>query len=496
MGHTAPMKTPDNSDKARLKRIAHEAMNARDLLPQYGRRVLAEVKEIQPFAAGADDRRDMRALPWVSIDNDDSEDLDQITAAGETSAEGTRIFVGIADVDALVDLDGAIDAHAEYNTTSVYTAGQVFAMIPPRLCYDLTSLNEAEERPAMVVEMLIAPDGTIAEAEIYPALVRNQAKLAYDPVGAWLADEGPAPAALAKDEDLAENVRRQDGIAQQLREVRQEHGALELHTIEARPTFAGEQIAELAIDRKNRAKELIENLMIAANVVTANFMKARELPSLRRVVRVPKRWERIVEVAAAHGFELPTKPDPQSLGEFLKAERRRDPLRFPDLSLTVIKLLGSGEYVVEHPGEEPIGHFGLAERNYTHATAPNRRFPDLITQRLIKSALNGSAAPYDRNRLTELARHCTIKEDDAGKVERQVAKSAAALLLERRIGERFAALVTGAAQKGTWVRLLDPPVEGMLVRGREAVDVGDRIEVELVRTDVERGHIDFHRVSS
>ena len=489
------MNNPQDSDKARLQRIAQKAMLARDLLPKYDRRVLAEAKRMRPFAAAAgEDRRDLRALPWASIDNDDSEDLDQITAAGETSAGGTRVLVAIADVDALVHPDSAIDAHAGHNTTSVYTAGQVFSMLPPRLSYDLTSLNEGEDRPAMVVEMLVTPEGVMAKTDIYPALVRNKAKLAYDAVGAWLAGEGPAPAALAADEELAANVRRQDEIAQRFREVRQEHGALELHTIEARPAFEGGQIAELAIDRKNRAKELIENLMIAANVATANFLKTRERPSLRRVVRVPKRWERIVEVAAAQGFELPQKPDPHALGVFLKQERRRDPLRFPDLSLTVIKLLGSGEYVVERPGGEAIGHFGLAERNYTHSTAPNRRYPDLITQRLLKSALKKSASPYKVATLEDQARHCTTKEDDAGKVERQVAKSAAALLLDRRIGERFEALVTGAAQKGTWVRLLDPPVEGMLVRGAEKVDVGDRIDVELMRTDVERGHIDFRRV--
>ncbi len=324
--------------------------------------------------------------------------------------------------------------------------------------------------------------------------MRNRAKLAYNSVAAWLEGKGPLPGPAAAVEGLDANLRIQDLVAQKLKSFRHEHGALDLETIEARPVFEGEEIRDLQAEGKNRAKELIEDFMIAANGVTARFLVARKFPSLRRVVRSPKRWERIVEVASPFGVRLPSTPDPKALAEFLAVRKAADPLRFPDLSLTIIKLMGAGEYVVEFPDEAAPGHFGLAVRDYTHSTAPNRRYPDLITQRLLKAALSGSPPPYGREELTELARHCTEKEDDANKVERQVGKSAAALLLESRIGERFDSIVTGASEKGTWVRLLAPPVEGRLTHGYEGIDVGHKIRVQLVHTDVERGHIDFKRV--
>jgi exoribonuclease-2 len=489
------MDTDAGRQRSTLRRIAHRAMIERGLLPDFSRAALAELDGIRASSAGGSGGpRDMRNLPWASIDNDDSRDLDQLTVA-ETMPEGAvRIFVAIADVDAIVKQGSAIDDHARHNTTSVYTAAEIFPLLPEKLSTDLTSLGYREDRPAIVIEMVFAEDGSLRSSDLYGATVRNSAKLAYNSVAEWLEGKGSAPDSIAAVEGLAENLRLQDRAAQRLKAFRHEHGALDLETIEARPVFDGDVIRDLEAERRNRAKELIEDFMIAANGVTARYLNARKYPSLRRVVRSPKRWERIVEVASRYGATLPPEPDPRALGRFLAERKAADPLRFPDLSLTIIKLMGAGEYVPEFPEETAPGHFGLAVRDYTHSTAPNRRYPDLITQRLLKSAITGSPMPYGRDELTELARHCTEKEDDANKVERLVGKSAAAMLLESRIGERFDAIVTGASEKGTWVRLLHPPVEGRLIHGFEGANVGDRLRVQLVHTDVERGYIDFKRV--
>jgi VacB/RNase II family 3'-5' exoribonuclease len=489
------MDTEVNRQRSTLRRIARRAMIERGLLPEFSHAALAELNGIRAYAAGSSVcPRDMRNLLWASIDNDDSRDLDQLTVA-ETMPEGAvKILVAIADVDAIVRQGMAIDDHARQNTTSVYTAAEIFPMLPEKLSTDLTSLGFREDRPAIVVEMVFGEEGSLRSSDLYGATVRNHAKLAYNSVASWLEGGGPAPGPIAAVEGLAENLRIQDRVAQQLKAFRHEHGALDLETIEARPVFDGDVIRDLEAERRNRAKELIEDFMIAANGVTARYLNARKVPSLRRVVRSPKRWERIVEVASGYGAMLPPEPDPSALAQFLAGRRAADPLRFPDLSLTIIKLMGAGEYVPQFPEETAPGHFGLAVRDYTHSTAPNRRYPDLITQRLLKAAITGSPMPYGRDELTELGRHCTEKEDDANKVERLVRKSAAAMLLAPRTGERFDAIVTGAADKGTWVRLLHLPVEGRLIRGFEGADVGERLRVQLVHTDVERGHIDFQRV--
>ena len=489
------MDTDAGRQRSTLRRIAHRAMIERGLLPDFSRAALAEVDDIRATPAGiSGGPRDMRNLPWASIDNDDSRDLDQLTVAGTMPEGAVRILVAIADVDAIVKQGSAIDDHARHNTTSVYTAAETFPMLPERLSTDLTSLGYREDRPAIVVEMVFGEDGALRSSDLYGATVRNSAKLAYNSVAAWLEGKGPAPDPIAGVEGLAGNLRVQDRVAQRMKAFRHEHGALDLETIEARPVFDGEEIRDLEAERRNRAKELIEDFMIAANGVTARYLKARKYPSLRRVVRSPKRWERIVEVASRYGATLPPEPDPKALGRFLAGRKAADPLRFPDLSLTIIKLMGAGEYVPEFPEETAPGHFGLAVRDYTHSTAPNRRYPDLITQRLLKAAITGSPMPYGRDELTELGRHCTDKEDDANKVERLVGKSAAAMLLAPRTGERFDSIVTGASEKGTWVRLLHPPVEGKLIHGVEGANVGDRLRVQLVHTDVERGYIDFKRI--
>ena len=491
-----PMDMPLQTATDELRLIAKRVMRERGLLPDFSRAVRAETDAIPgPATADGASIRDLRDLPWASIDNDDSRDLDQLTVA-RTGSDGTvTVFVAVADVDALVGAGSAIDDHARINTTSVYTAAQVFPMLPEKLSTDLTSLGESEERLAVVVEMTVAADGAIPASDLYRAQVRNRAKLAYNGVSAWLEGGAPPPPKLAAVSGLDANLRLQDRVAKTLKRVRHRRGALCLETLEARAVFTEDGVlTDLRPDEKNRARELIEDFMIAANGVTARFLARNGYASLRRILRSPERWERIVALAVSLGEHLPDIPDAVALDAFLAKRRDAEPTTFPDLSLTVVKLLGKGEYVLERPNERGAGHFGLAVRDYTHATAPNRRFPDLVVQRLLKAALEGDRTPYPDEELAALAQHCTEQEDNAAKVERHVRKSAAALLLERRVGERFDGIVTGASEKGTWVRIASPMVEGRVVRGFEGLDVGDTVKVELVHTDAARGYIDFARV--
>ncbi len=497
------MNTEDQHHRAILQSIAQRAMLERGLLPDFSAQALAELDRLQVSAGVTDNLgansaalRDLRDLLWTSIDNDDSRDLDQLTVAEAMPGDDVKILVAVADVDALVKNGSAIDEHARHNTTSVYTAAKIFSMLPEKLSTDLTSLNFNEDRLALVVEMVMGMDGTPETSDIYQARVRNQAKLAYDSLAAWLEGDSSEPEAVAAVKGLAENLRLQDQTAQSMKNLRHVHGALSLQTLESKPVFDGNQLRELQVEEKNRAKELIEDFMIAANSVTAEYLSSRKFPSIRRVVRTPKRWDRIVEVAEEHGGKLPGTPDSKALEAFLTEAKAADPLRFPDLSLAVIKLLGPGEYLAELPGDTAPGHFGLAVKDYAHSTAPNRRYTDLVTQRLLRAALAGRPSPYDYEALEVLAKHCTEAEDAANKVERQVGKSAAALLLEARVGEQFDAIVTGASAKGTWVRLLTVPVEGRLVHGFEGMDVGHRMRVELSFVDVEQGFIDFKRVGT
>ena len=460
------------------------------LLPDFSIEALTELDQLHEAVFSnqtlPDGIRDMRNLLWASIDNDDSRDLDQLTVAEQTSPDKVTIFIAIADVDLFIKNGSAIDQHARINTTSVYTAAEIFPMLPERISTDLTSLNFDEDRLAIVIEIVVNADGSLADLKIYKAWVHNHAKLAYNSVAAWLENTGEIPEAIAGVKGLAEKSQLQDRVAQKLKNFRHINGALSLETIEAKPVFDGDQIRSLEIEEKNRAKELIEDFMIAANGVVARYLSAKKSPSIRRVVRTPKRWERIVEIAADHNFQLPDAPDSKALEDFLVQQKTADPLRFPDLSLSIIKLLGAGEYIAEFPNGNIPGHFGLAVLDYAHSTAPNRRYTDLITQRLVKAALSGTPAPYKKEELDELAAHCTTTENSVNKVERQVEKSAAALLLESRIGEQFDSIVTGAADKGTWVRLINVPVEGKLVQGFEGVDVGDRVRVQLLSVDVEK----------
>jgi len=431
---------------------------------------------------------------WCSVDNADSLDLDQLSYAEQLPENKVRLFIAIADVDALVVAQSNIDNHAGKNTTSVYTVAQIFPMLPEKLSTDLTSLRFNEDRCAIVVEMVVGDEGAVEQSDVYSAIVLNRAKLDYMSLGSWLEGTGPIPSEITKVGGLAENIKLQDRVAQKMKELRYVHGALNFETIEARPVFDGDALSEMRVEKKNRAKDLIEDFMIASNGATARFLAGKQFPSLRRVVRIPKQWDRIVELASEHGFSLPAKADSKSLSEYLKFFNQKDPLHFADMSLSVLKLLGSGEYVLETPGSSPEGHFGLAVKDYTHSTAPNRRFPDLVTQRLLKSAISGKTVPYSMNQLEQIANQCTVKEDDVKKVERQVEKSANAMLMESRIGEEFEAIVSGASPKGTWIRLFHPHVEGKLVKGYRGLKVGQKLKARLIQINVGAGFIDFELV--
>ena len=486
------MKHTLSNHRANLSTIASWAMYSRGLEPEYPDAVLKQVSKFTGPAVEDDSSiRDMTQLPWCSIDNDDSRDLDQLTAIESMGKGSVRVFVAVADVDGLIKKGSPVDEHARLNTTSVYTSARVFSMLPERLCTDLTSLNQNENRLAVVTEMTFSEDAILVESTIYRAIVRNKAKLAYDAVSAWIEGEGDLPEPAKKVAGMNTQLRMQDEIAQKLRVLRRAQGSLEFETFQPRALFDGDRITDIRQQPQNRARQLIEELMIATNGCTARFLAAQGSASMRRVVRSPERWLRIVEIAQSYGSSLPSRPDGQALEAFLAEQHRIDPLRFPDLSLVIVKLMGSGEYVVERPHGPPIGHFGLAVQDYMHSTAPNRRYPDLITLRLLKAALAGANSPYSDFELDALAAHCTAQEDAAQKVERQVRKSEAALLLHDRVGQRFDGLITGNGDKGTWVRIFTPPAEGRLKGEIPSLKVGQKVRVRLVSTSVERGFVDF-----
>ncbi|MEZ5607037.1 MAG: RNB domain-containing ribonuclease [Burkholderiaceae bacterium] len=480
--------------KEELAELAVAAMRERGLQPEFSGAALQQLASIDaPGPADGPDTIDLTGLPWCSIDNDDSRDLDQLTVC-EVLADGSvKIRVAIADVDGLVEKDTPIDRHAQINTTSVYTSARIFPMLPEKLSTDLTSLNPAVDRGATVTEMVFAPDGELLRSHIQRARVRNQAQLAYDAVSAWLTGDGPLPEAAERVPGLDQQLRTQDSVAQQLRARRREQGALEFQTLQPRAEFDGDRVIAIRQQEQNRARQIIEEFMVATNGVAARYLAGKRRAAIRRVVRSPERWARIAELAAERGTTLPPDPDSSALEQFLAAERRRDPLRFPDLSLTIVKLMGRGEYVVERPGGPAIGHFGLAVRDYSHSTAPNRRYPDLITSRLIKAALADRKAPYSHTELEMLANHCTRQEDAANKVERQLRKSEAAMLLEGRIGEVFDGVVTGQSKGNTWLRIFEPPADGKLLPSRD-LRVGDKLRARLVDTNVTRGFIDFEQI--
>jgi VacB/RNase II family 3'-5' exoribonuclease len=474
-----------------LDALAKNAMLERGFLPDFSPAVEQEIGTLSEpaFPLPHLDAKDLRKFLWFSLDNDDSRDLDQLTYAEKLPGDGHKVYVAVACVDLLVKKNDPIDDHAANNTTSIYTPTKIFPMLPERLSTDLTSLNADEDRLAIVFEGILTTEGVIQDYQIYLAYVRNYAKLAYDSTSEWLDSGGTKTFSSVAGMD--EQIRLQDTIAQILAQLRHVQGALSLETIEPHTVLSDGVPVSIDLLPKNRGRFLIENFMIVANTISARFAEANHLAYLRRVVVVPKRWDKIVQVASEHGVQLPKNPDSIALEKFLVEQKEKNPVVFPDLSLTIIKLLGSGEYRVFTPGTESPGHFGLALRDYTHSTAPNRRFPDLIVQRILLSFLQKKEMPYSQKELENLAAHCTQKEDDADKVERRMRKSAAALVLSNSIGKEYDAIVTGTGDKGTWVRVLSPPVDGKLVKGIDSVDVGDRVKVKLLHTDVVNGFIDF-----
>jgi exoribonuclease-2 len=440
--------------------------------------------------------RDLREILWSSIDNSESRDLDQVEYVERLPGNRLRLLVGIADVDAYVPKGSVIDLHAFVNTVSVYTPALVFPMLPEQLSTDKTSLLEGQDRPAVVIELIITGEGTVSSVDVYRAAVRNRAKLTYEGVGEWLEGRSPAPGGVTSVVGLEEQVRLQSEAAERLRALRIENGALELETVEAQPVLSGGKVISLKIKRHNRAQSIIESFMIAANTSMARLLQERGVPSMRRVVRTPDRWPLIVKLAASHGAALQSRPDSRALSDFLRERKGADPENYATLSLSVLKMLGGGDYEVEAPGLEQDGHFGLAVDDYTHSTAPNRRYPDLITQRCLKAVIAGDAPPYTRETLEEIADRCNRMESAARKVERTTEKAAVAVLLGSHQGETFDGVVTGVKERGTFVRLITPPAEGRIIEGEEGLSVGDEVRVRLISTEPERGFIDFAKVMS
>ena len=488
------------STRFNLVAAAHAAMIEHGFQPDFPKGTENQLSAIHLSAIQAQSAltptdwiQDLRGLLWSSIDNDTSRDLDQIEWAEQLADGRIRVLIGVADVDARVRQGTVIDSHARSETTSVYAGVRVFPMLPTELSEGMTSLNENEDRGAVVIEFSVDPAGAATDGKAYRALVRNHAQLAYNAVGAWLEGTGPTPEKVAANAKLAAQLKLQDAAAQRMVDGRFQHGALDLETIETRPLMLAEQAIEIVRLTKNRATSLIEEFMVAANGVIARTFEEAGVASIRRIVRTPKRWDRIVELAAGLGTVLPAEPDSKALNDFLLAQKRKAPDLFPDLSLAVVKLMGPGEYVLVKPNEVSPGHFGLAVQDYTHSTAPNRRFADVVTQRLIKALLDGKPNPYSDDDLAGIAANCTQKGDAARKVEREMSKRLAAVAMSHRVGETFDAIVTGVTPKGTFVRVLQPHIEGLLAQGAQGLHVGDKIRAKLTRTDVQHGFIDFAR---
>jgi len=463
--------------------------------PDFPPKVTQELQRLNHAAPNAawPTARDLRSLLWSSIDNDSSRDLDQVEFVERLPDGTTRLLVGIADVDAAVPKGSATDQHAAVESTSVYTGVATFPMLPPELSTDRTSLLNAQDRLSIIIELHISNSGDVTARDVYPGWLRNRAKLAYSSTGAWLEGRGPIPPAVACVPGMEAQLRQQRETSEKLLGIRKQHGSLTFESVETTPVMQNGEVKDLVVARRTAADDIIESFMVAANVAMALHLKEKGSLSIRRVVRIPKRWDRIQAIASELGVKLPAAPDPRALSVFLDQRRTLDPAHFQDLSLSVVKLLGPGEYIVEPPGAEREGHFGLAENDYTHSTAPNRRYADLVTQRLLKAAAAGGPGPYSESELSAIAAHCTEREDAARKVERLMRKVAAACLLGRRIGEVFDGVITGASPKGTYVRLLKFPAEGMVVRGAHALDVGDAVRVRLTSVDVAKGFIDFEK---
>jgi len=491
------MNKHSKSEAPDMSSIARQTMIDEGFVPDLPAPVLAELQSIESGSQNGDNNsaRDLRQLLWSSIDDSKSRDLDQVEYAERLSSGDIRLLIGIADVDQFVTSGSAIDAHAAENSTSVYTGVKTFPMLPEQLSTDLTSLLGGVDRSSIVLEMVVAHDGSIKSSDLYRATVHNYAKLSYEGVAHWIDNDGEIPREVAAVSGMESQIRLQLEAATRLRELRVQYGALELETIQTTAVVnASGQVTDLAFTQRNSARNLIENFMIAANETVARFLEAKGMVSLRRVVRTPEHWPRIVELAREMGEALPESANSRALADFLTRRKAADPEHFPDLSLSIVKLLGPGEYMVQRPGDPEEGHFGLAVQDYTHSTAPNRRYADLVTQRLVKAALDEKQSPYSETALTGIAAHCTEREDAARKVARKMRKVAAAAFLEHRIGEEFEAIVTGVTPKGTFARLIKPAVDGRIMSGEHGLRVGDKVRVKLLATDASRGFIDFGRL--
>lgn len=476
-----------------LKAISFFAMQKYGFKPEFPRAVLREVDAIQPDIAKAlgKNGQDLRALLWSSIDNFDSQDLDQMEYCERGPDDEIHVRIAIADVDHYVPKHSQADQYAAYNGTSVYTGIVTYPMLPDRLSKGISSLLPGQDCRAVIIEYTVLPDGSVRHGSLSRAIVANKAKLIYEQVGDWLEGTGPMPQLIHEVEGLEAQVRLQHEAALRLKKFRTAQGALELETIEAEPLVEDGTVKDLVVQKKNMARNLIEEFMVAANGTTVAFLGNAGIPMIQRIVRIPKHWDGIVLAAAMYGETLPDQPDAKALTEFLSRQKEADPIRFPDLSLTIVKLMGAGEYVPLDPGEQPLGHFALAVTDYTHGTAPNRRYVDLIIQRLVKTVIDNTESPYTTEELVDQSAWLTEKEKGSKKVERYMRKAAAAVLLQDRIGASFEALVTGASEKGTYVRLISPPAEGRVMQGQQGLMVGEKVRVTLLKTDPLNGFVDF-----
>ncbi|HIJ06065.1 MAG: Exoribonuclease II [Methanomicrobiales archaeon 53_19] len=479
-----------------LRKLADEAMERYGFSPKFPKNVLSEVERLNDEIIPEERRsaRDLRSILWISIDNHDTMDIDQIQFCERGPDDEILVKIAIADVDHLVGKGSATDRHAAKHGTSIYTGVVTYPMLPVRLSEDITSLHPKKDKLAVVIEYAVLSDGSIRHGEIYPAIVRNKAKLVYEVVGEWLENQGVFPYEDLDIPALPEQLLLQHEAAQKMKAERAKQGFLDLETIEASPVMVEGSVTGLVIQQESPAHSLIEEFMISANRTLVARLNERSYPMIQRIVRTPRNWQGIVEEAASYHYRLPADPDVQALASFLIAMKKKDPESFPDLSLTIVKLMGPGEYVAIAPDEDSVGHFALAVTDYTHGTAPNRRYVDIIIQRLIKASLKTQPAPYDIDELTMLAQHLSASEKAAKKVERFMRKAAGAVLLRDRVGETFRGLVTGASEKGTYARIIDPPVEGRVVKNEDGLKVGQRVQVRLLNTDPEKGFIDFERI--
>ncbi len=519
-------RTVSGSGHFDLAQAALDAMHEAGFKPEFGEGVAEQLAEIEARYANlkpAQNVEDLRALGWSSIDNDTSRDLDQIEVAERVDG-GIKMRVAIGDVSAAVEKGSPIDKHAQAQTQTIYTAVKNFPMLPLELSTGLTSLNENADRLAVMMTYTVAPDGALSDEGVSLALVRNRAQLAYSRVGPWLektvagmvdndgmslrSDSAREYSKLANQQGselavdslpenwLVEQLKLQDEATQALHDARVKKGALEFHKSEADPVVVDGRVIDVTEAVQNRAMNLIEDVMVAANGVMARALRKGGRSGLQRVVVVPKRWDRIVALAKEHGYELPANPDSEALNNVLTQVRAKDPDHYPDVAVAVIKLMGPGEYMLMRPDDDPTGHFGLAARDYTHSTAPNRRFPDLVTQRVLHAMMTNAEPPYSDGDLSAIAAHCNEADKALRKIERDMQKRVAAVAMASRVGEVFPGVVTGATDKGVYVRVIRPPFEGRVIHNEEGLDVGDKVNVKLIHTDPARAFIDFAKVGS